>query len=103
MPPLIPGPSGFTTVGTVAQLRAAIDVASSGSALALFVPPGQVLYLEGSAIVVGLIELQIYSSGEGAVIDAQHQSRVLELRGGASVSLHLLTLAHGQSSTNGGA
>eukprot|EP00966_Prymnesium_polylepis_P328261 7384065-Prymnesium_polylepis.1 len=51
MPPLIPGPSGFTTVGTVAQLRAAIEAAPSGSALALFVPPGHVFYLEGSAIV----------------------------------------------------
>eukprot|EP00966_Prymnesium_polylepis_P315094 7280948-Prymnesium_polylepis.1 len=75
MPPLIPGPSGFTTVGTVAQLRAAIDAAPSGSALALFVAPGHVIYLEGSAIVVGPIEVQIASSGEGAVIDAQHQSR----------------------------
>eukprot|EP00966_Prymnesium_polylepis_P025344 584630-Prymnesium_polylepis.1 len=50
MPPLVPGPSGFITVGTVTQLRAAIDAAPSGSALALFLPPGQVFYLKGSPI-----------------------------------------------------
>eukprot|EP00966_Prymnesium_polylepis_P329886 7385564-Prymnesium_polylepis.1 len=42
------------------------------------------------------------SGGEGAIIDAQHMSRVLELQVGASVRFSLLTLANGQSSTNGG-
>eukprot|EP00966_Prymnesium_polylepis_P304233 7028900-Prymnesium_polylepis.1 len=83
MPPHVPGPSGFTTVGTTAQLREAIDDAPSGSMRALFLPPGQVFDLDGSPIVVGPIELQMASAGKDAVLDAQHRSRVLELQSGA--------------------
>jgi hypothetical protein len=86
------------------EVRAAIDTTPAGGTASLFVPPGLVLLLEGADVVVGSqIHLQILSTGEGATIDAQRLSRVFDVQSGARLSLRLITLANGHSSSEGGA
>eukprot|EP00966_Prymnesium_polylepis_P157293 3635305-Prymnesium_polylepis.1 len=61
MPPLIPGPSGFTTVATPAQLQAAVNTTPPHDSLLLYLPPGSVFRLGGMPIIVGPIDLLLAS------------------------------------------
>ncbi|KAL3904217.1 MAG: hypothetical protein SGPRY_011371, partial [Prymnesium sp.] len=102
LPPLTPAPSGFTTVATVWQLRALLAAADGSDTLSIYIPPGSIFFLDGSSLVVNNISLRLSSDGEGATIDGQHLSRVLQLQPGARVWLDSLTLANGFVSGNGG-
>eukprot|EP00966_Prymnesium_polylepis_P048065 1113297-Prymnesium_polylepis.1 len=95
--PLIPAPEGFTTVATMDQLRAAINATVWLGTLALYLPPGSVLLLGGSPILVDGINLQLSSEGEGALLNAEHRSRLFKVLRGGQLTLNFLTLANGTS------
>ena len=78
------------------------DVPPQGSA-SLFLPPGSMLEFQGQSIIIGAMDLQIRSEGEGATLDAQHLSQVFVLQRGARLHLHKMTLLNGFASVNGGA
>eukprot|EP00966_Prymnesium_polylepis_P039652 920191-Prymnesium_polylepis.1 len=97
---------GFVTVGTTAQVRAAIADAPPFGSLALYLPPNSELQLGGEPIKVGTIELQLSSDDAGATLDAQYASRIFEVTDGARLWLYSMTLANGcaaGNSTAGGA
>eukprot|EP00966_Prymnesium_polylepis_P011952 274582-Prymnesium_polylepis.1 len=96
MPPLIPGPAGFTTVSTMAQLRAAIDGAWSNDSVRLFLPPRSTLYVD-DVITIRRIDVQLISTGEGAVLNGQYRNSFFEVVWGARLWLHSLTLTNGGS------
>eukprot|EP00966_Prymnesium_polylepis_P048064 1113296-Prymnesium_polylepis.1 len=98
--PLIPAPEGFTTVATTDQLRAAINATVWLGTLALYLSPGSVLLLGGSPILVDGINLQLSSDGEGALLNAEHRSRLFEVQRGGQLTLNFLTLANGKTETN---
>ncbi|KAL1530192.1 hypothetical protein AB1Y20_001108 [Prymnesium parvum] len=103
MPPLIPAPNGFTSVGSLAQLRAAIKATPPGGQLRVFLPPDAEYRLGGEEIVVGSIDLTLVSSGSGATLDAHHESRLFKVQNGASLHLSLISLLNGFSESGGGA
>ena len=102
IPPFAPVPSGVHAVATADQIRGRINATAPGGSLALQLPPGVIIPLEGAAIVVGAISLTIASSGAGATLDAGRRSRVFEVQPGAQLQLQSLTLANGASSVDGG-
>jgi hypothetical protein len=103
MPPLIPGPPGFDTVGSIAQLRSAVSAAQPNASLSLYLPPSSRFELGGTPITVGAIELELASDSPGATLDAQFSSHLLDVQNGARLRLQSLTLANGNSDSNGGA
>ena len=103
MPPLTPAPTGFTTIAKLDQLRGAIAAAPPRSMLELFLAPGTVLKLGGRPLTVSGFNLSLTSDGEGATLDAQQSSAVLDVQIGARVWLHAMTLANGKTAVAGGA
>ena len=74
MPPLVPAPSGFDTVGSVDQLDSVLKETPRGGVVKLYLPPGSMIRLSGAAIRVEKIEMHLASGGEGATIDAQFKA-----------------------------
>lgn len=99
LPPLVPGPDGFITVTNAAQLRSAIAATPLLGSVNIYLPLDSVLSLEGSPISIGAIDLYVYS--EGATLDAQEASRILDVQSGARLRLHGITLANGRATEGG--
>ncbi|KAL3905551.1 MAG: hypothetical protein SGPRY_010872 [Prymnesium sp.] len=78
-------------------MQEAIDATPTNGSVRLYLPPGSLLSLGGAPIVIGQIDALIASEGEGARLDAEHASRVFEVRRGAHLELRALTLANGHS------
>eukprot|EP00966_Prymnesium_polylepis_P122155 2823599-Prymnesium_polylepis.1 len=57
---------------------------------------GTVIDLEGRAIFINQINCQLASDGTGALLNAQHRSRLFEVIRGANLSLYSVTLSNGQ-------
>ena len=103
MPPLVPAPSGFDTVGSVDQMESALKQTPPGGVVKLYLHPGSVFLLSGAALQVEDIELHLASGGEGATIDGQHLSNLFSIRNATVVLGPSLTLTNGNQGGNGGA
>ena len=93
MPPVAPG---MTIVATLAGLLATLASAAHGSTLLVAVPPGAVFKLTGTPIVVDGVNLRLTSTGAGAVLDAQHLSRCIEVQNEGVAQLENFHLRNGR-------
>jgi hypothetical protein len=93
MPPVAPG---MTIVATLAGLLATLASAVHGSTLLVAMPPGAVFKLTGTPIIVDGINLRLTSTGAGAVLDAQHLSRCIEVQNEGLAQLENLHLRNGR-------
>ncbi|KAL1502991.1 hypothetical protein AB1Y20_011061 [Prymnesium parvum] len=101
--PAAPAVGGAAVVTTAAQLRLAIRRTPPSASLSVYLPEGTALRLGGEPLHVEGVELFVSSDGDGALIDAEHLSRVFDVRDGAALHLTRLTLANGFAETAGGA
>ena len=83
-PPLSPG---MAVVSSMVQVRGRVAAASQGEAISLYLHDGWRYELGGAELQVTGFNLTLCSAGEGAVLDAQQQSRLFSVTGGGRISL----------------
>ena len=91
-------------MSTLNELQTAIDATPPFGLLKAYMRAGTVIDLEGRAIFINQINCQLASDGAGALLNAQHRSRLFEVLRGANFSLYSVTLSNGQAAplTSGG-
>ena len=98
LPPLIPG---FVAVTAGARLHSLVERSSTD--ISIFLAPNAHIMLRDQIWCTSNIKVTIASSGEGATLDGQGQTRLFYLSGGCSLTLRGLALVNGWAAQGGAA
>ena len=103
MPPPPPLSPDFVAAASEAKLRSLItEAATSQADVAIYLPPRADVKLDSYIYCSSDIKVTVASSGEGATLDGQEQTRLFTLGNGCSLTLRGLTLINGRGNSNGG-
>ena len=80
---------------TLSELRGAIGAVPVGGVAALFLPPDAEIRLDGTELVLAGVNVTLMSRTPGALLDAQHASRIFCITGGGHLSLNGVRLSSG--------
>ena len=84
-----------------ARLRSLVERSSTN--ISIFLAPNAHIKLRNQISCTSNIKVTVASSGEGATLDGQGQTRLFHLSGGCSLTLRGLTLVNGWAAQGGAA